>query len=96
LIRDRALARVNESIAPLAMTLIPSRTRTLKYVRKLNCLVALMLDIVDVFVWYPDTKGRRLHSFVVHAVIHSLDTEQDAHNYLNTQTFANNINLRSL
>jgi hypothetical protein len=55
-----------------------------------------MLDIVDVFVWYPDTKARCLHSFVVHAVIHSLDTEQDAHNYLNTKTFANNINLRSL
>ena len=56
-----------ESIAPLATTLIPSRARTSKYVRKLNCLVALMLDIVDVFVWYPDTKGRRLHSFVVHS-----------------------------
>jgi hypothetical protein len=36
-------------------------------VRKLSYLVALMLDIVDVFIWYPDTKGRRLHSFVVHS-----------------------------
>jgi hypothetical protein len=29
-------------------------------------------------------------------VIHFLDTEQDAHKYLNTETFANDINLRSL
>jgi hypothetical protein len=32
---------------------------------------------------------------VLFTVICSLDTEQDAHNYLNTKTFSNNINLRS-
>jgi hypothetical protein len=50
-----------------------------------------MLDIDLLVSDVLSTKGRRLHS-----LIDSLEkSEQDAHNYLNAKTFANNIKLRS-
>ena len=58
-------------LGPLKAHTVPFQTRGNNpldiTVRKLSYLVALMLDIVDVFIWYPDTKSRHLHSFVVHS-----------------------------